>query len=102
LGDAFLKEVLVDLRDEVWRLKRENGELQTMLAEADDPGHRRRADVSMSREVEALKSEVATLVEANSLKDREILQLRSRGNSKMLLWLLACFIAIAMAIAMLQ
>jgi hypothetical protein len=56
----------------------------------------------MAREFEALKSEVATLVEASSLKDREILQLRSRGNSKMLLWLLACFIAVAMGIAKLQ
>jgi hypothetical protein len=98
--DPFLKEVLTDLRDEVWKLKKDNDELQGVLAVADvDPQHRR---AHMGSQFEALVAELGVLAESNSKKEAELVQYRSRGRCNFIMWLLACLIALAVAYAMVQ
>jgi hypothetical protein len=100
LRDAFLKEVLIDLRDEVWRLKKDKDELQGALAVADAVPQHRRAD--MGSEFEALVAELGMLAESNAKKEAELVQYRARGRCNFIMSLLACLIALAVACAMVQ
>jgi hypothetical protein len=105
---VFLKEILCDLRDEVWRVKRDNDELQGMLAEDDSRANMRQPmfpgqdGVARRREFDALLAEVAALAESNSKKDDELKQLRAKGRCNVFMWLLACLVALAVAYARVQ
>uniref|UniRef100_A0ACD6A1Q2 Uncharacterized protein n=1 Tax=Avena sativa TaxID=4498 RepID=A0ACD6A1Q2_AVESA len=91
LVDDLLKQILVDLRDEVWKLKRVNQENGTVGEEFRKVGD---ACTNYHRveELQTTRDRVASMEEAISRKDIEIVQLKKKVEHHLFLFFIACFI----------